>query len=109
MVMSNESHLQTITVLGGTGRFGAPYIRTFLQEGFSVRILARSPRKMAKRFPQADVCKGSMLRVSDVKKSLSGCQAAFLITPVGGNDDEQPELRAARCAIEAAKAVQLLQ
>jgi len=104
---SKVSSHQPLTVLGGTGRFGAPYIRTFMREGLPVRILARSPHKVARRFPQADVYRGSMMRGSDVKKVLSGSQAAFLITPVGGNDDAQLELRAARCAVEAARAVQL--
>jgi len=47
------------------------------------------------------------MNVSDVKGALDGVAAAFLITPVGGNDDDQIELRAARCAIKAARAVQL--
>ena len=104
---SNESHHQTITVLGGTGRFGAPYIRTFIEQGLHVRILARSPDKAIKRFPQADIRKGSMVHVSDVKKALLGSEAAFLITPVGGNDDIGLELKAAHCAIKAANTVQL--
>ena len=104
---SNQSLHHTITVLGGTGRFGAPYVRTFLNQGLSVRILARSPDKVIKRFPQADVRSGSMMRVSDVKKALMGSAAAFLITPVGGNDDAGLELKAAHCAIKAASAVQL--
>lgn len=104
---SNESHRQTITVLGGTGRFGAPYIRTFIEQGLSVRILARSPDNVIKRFPQADVRRGSMVHKSDVKEALLGSEAAFLITPVGGNDDVRIELKAAQCAIKAANTVQL--
>jgi len=99
--------LQTIAVLGGTGRFGTPYIHTFMNHGLIVRVLARSPDGVRKRFPTADVRHGNMLNISDVKKILDGAAAAFLITPVGGNDDTEIELRAASCAIKAAGAVQL--
>ena len=104
---SIESRRKTITVLGGTGRFGAPYIRTFINQGLSVRVLARSPDKVIKRFHKADVRRGSIVRVSDVKEALLGSAAAFLITPVGGNDDVGLELKAAHCAIKAANTVQL--
>lgn len=104
---SGTSKLQTIAVLGGTGRFGAPYIHTFMDYGLNVRVLARSPDMVLKRFPSADVLHGNMMNVSDVKKTLDKVAAAFLITPVGGNDDTQIELKAARCAIKAARAVKL--
>ena len=98
---------QTIAVLGGTGRFGASFIHEFLNHGLTVRILARSPGKAAKRFPRADVQQGNMMCVSDVKRALDGASVAFLMTPVGGNDDVQIELRVARSAITAAKACQM--
>lgn len=98
---------QTIAILGGTGRFGVPYIQTFLDHGLNVRILTRSPVKVTKSFPTADVLRGNMMSVPDVKRVLDGVAAVFLITPMGGNDDVQIELRAARSAIAAARAVQL--
>jgi uncharacterized protein YbjT (DUF2867 family) len=48
-----------------------------------------------------------MMNVTDLKAALHGVAAAFLMTPVGGNDDVQIELRAARCAIEAARHLRL--
>jgi len=105
---ADPSQRQTIAVLGGTGRFGAPYIRTFMDQGLRVRILARSPDPVHKRFPTADVLRGNMLNRFDVEQALDGAEAAFLITPVGGNDDIQIELKAVRCAIAATKAVRLL-
>lgn len=104
---SETKHRQTIAVLGGTGRFGAAFIDEFSDNGLKVRVLARSPRKVTKRFPQADVRRGNMMNISDVKRTLEGVAAAFLMTPVGGNDDGQIELRAARSAIAAARASQL--
>ena len=96
-----------MAVLGGTGRFGTPYIHTFLDHGLNVRVLARSPGKVIKRFPDADVLHGNMMNAPDVKRAFDGVAAAFLITPVGGNDDAQIELSAARSVITAAKAARL--
>lgn len=104
---SGTLHLQTIAVIGGTGRYGAPYIHTFMDHGLNVRVLSRSPGKVIKRFPDADVLRGNMMNVPDVKRALDGVAAAFLITPVGGNDDAPIELRAARNTIAAATAAQL--
>jgi uncharacterized protein YbjT (DUF2867 family) len=96
-----------IAVLGGSGRFGGPFIREFLDEGLTVRVLARSPRKAARRFPRARVMRGNMMHLSDVIHIYQGATAALLITPMGGNDDTCIELKAARTAIKAAAAVRL--
>jgi len=96
-----------VAVLGGTGRFGRPYIREFLAQGLTVKILARRHRKVARRFPQAQVLPGSMMDLSAVRRLLRGASAALLITPVGANDDPRIELKAACTAIAAAIATQL--
>ena len=93
----------TITVLGGTGHVGKVYIKEFLSASFNVRILARSPELVGKNFPEADIVRGSMMRDTDVARAMKGADAAFLITPIGGNNDPEPELKAARTAIKAAK------
>ena len=97
----------TIAVLGGTGRFGAPYIRELLAQGLAVRILARTPGPVAERFPGADVRRGSMMVVDDVRRTLDGMAGGLLITPVGGNDDTAIEMQAARVAAAAAQRVRL--
>lgn len=97
----------TITVLGGTGPFGAPYVNGFLRCGFIVRILARSPLTVQQRFPGARVISGTMMNPADVVQAMSGAASAFLMTPVGGNDDIEIELRAARSVLSAARAVRL--
>lgn len=96
-----------IAVLGGTGRFGEPYIREFLRLGLNVRILARAPERVGNRFPRAHVHRGTMLNPSNVKRVMAGTAAAFLITPVGGNDDTRIELTAAKAAIAGAQAARL--
>jgi uncharacterized protein YbjT (DUF2867 family) len=96
-----------IAVLGGTGHVGVPYITEFLAEGLQVRVLARTPEHVARRFPRAQVVSGSMMNEGDVTRVLSGADAAFLITPIGGNNDTGIELRAARAAVAAARETHL--
>jgi len=97
----------TIAVLGGTGHVGIPYISEFLAQSLKVRVLARSPERAAGRFPGSEVMQGSMMDADDVREALEGADGAFLITPIGGNDDAGLELRAARAAITAAKNARL--
>ena len=99
----------TVTVLGGTGHVGMVYIKEFLSAGFNVRILARSPERMGKSFPEADIVRGSMMQDTDVARVLKGADAALLITPIGGNNDSKLELTAARTAVAAAKVTKLPQ
>lgn len=103
----NSSRPPIVAVLGGTGPFGAPYVDEFIDQGLTVRVLARSPQTAAGRFPGAEVRRGSQLCVAHVKDIMNGASAAFLITPVGGNDDVGIELAAARRTIRAAQATRL--
>jgi uncharacterized protein YbjT (DUF2867 family) len=97
----------TITVLGGTGHVGRIYIQEFLSAGFNVKILARSPERVRRRFLEAEIVHGSMMQDTDVEHAMKNADGAFLITPIGGNNDPEPELKAALAAIEGAKASQL--
>ena len=105
--ITQTSKRPTITVLGGTGHVGMVYIKEFLSAGLNVRILARSPERVESSFPEANIVHGSMMQDSDVVCAIKGADAAFLITPIGGNNDPEPELKAARVAIAGAKASQL--
>lgn len=103
------SNRSTITVLGGTGHVGMVYIEEFLNAGFNVRILARSPKCVERCFPEVDIVHGSMMQDTDVACAMKGADAAFLITPIGGNNDPELELTAARTAIAAAEVTKLPQ
>ena len=102
-----RKYTHTIAVLGGTGHVGIPYISEFLAQGLKVRVLARSPERVTGRFPEAEVIRGSMMVAEAVRGTLEGADGAFLITPIGGNDDADIELTAARAAITAAKDARL--
>jgi len=105
--MIQISNSSTITVLGGTGHVGKVYIEEFLRSGFNVKVLARSPGCVKRHFPDAEIVHGSMMQDADVSRAMNGATAAFLITPIGGNNYTEPELMAARAAIAGAKASQL--
>jgi len=105
--MIQISNSSTITVLGGTGHVGKVYIEEFLRSGFNVKVLARFPGCVKRHFPEAEIVHGSMMQDADVSHAMNGATAAFLITPIGGNNDTEPELMAARAAIAGAKASQL--
>ena len=97
----------SIVLLGGTGHVGETYIEKFLAEGLQVKILARSPKHVAERFPRAEVVRGSMMERDDVARVIEGADAVFLITPIGGNNSPEPELKAAHTAIAAARVARL--
>jgi len=108
MKESNKTTSQlTIAVLGGTGHVGAPYITEFLDEVVHTRVLARTPERVARSFLRAEVLVGSMMHETDVTRVLEGTHAVFLIMPIGGNNDAEIELRAARATITNARAIQL--
>ena len=101
------SQQPTLTVLGGTGHVGKIYIQEFMRAGFNVRILARSPERVGRHFPEAEIVHGSMMRDMDVEHAMKNADGAFLITPIGGNNDPEPELKAALAVIAGAKASRL--
>ena len=101
------SRQHTITVLGGTGHVGRIYIQEFLSAGLDVRILARSPERVQKRFAEAEILHSSMMQDTDVERAMKNADGAFLITPIGGNNTPELELKAARAAIAGAKASHL--
>jgi uncharacterized protein YbjT (DUF2867 family) len=108
----SHEHIQTaqqptIAVLGGTGHVGRIYIQEFLSAGFRVRILARSPEHVRRNFPEVEIVRGSMMQDTDAERAMKNADGAFLITPIGGNNNPEPELKAALAAIEGAKASQL--
>ena len=97
------SNPQTIAIVGGTGRVGRTYIEEFPATGLRVKVLARSPEQVGKRYPSAETCGGSMMEHDDVAGAMEVVDAAFLITPIGGSNDSGPELIAAGSAIKAAQ------
>jgi len=91
-----------LTILGGTGHIARPFIKQFLAENVSVRLLARNPAEIQARYPQAEVLAGSMFDPAAVRRALDGAGAIFLITPIGPRNQVEIEVEAAQVAIAAA-------
>ena len=91
-----------IAALGCTGEVARPIVSGFLQQGVTLRLLARDPDAVSKRYPGAEIIAGSMADSGDVERALGGVDAAFLMTPMGMCDDAAPEIAVARAAIAGA-------
>ena len=93
-----------LVALGCSGPVAAPIINGFVRAGLSLRILARCPEPVARRYPEAEVVAGSMSDPDSVARALAGADAAFLMTPMGMRNDPVGEVEVARRALEGAKA-----
>lgn len=96
-----------IVALGCSGPVATPVLRGFLNEGVTLRILARSPESVARRYPKAEVIAGSMSDPVCVARALADVDAAFLMTPMGMRNDPSGEIAVAKQVLEGAKAAGL--
>ena len=96
-----------IVALGCSGPVAAPVLNGFLGEGVSLRILARLPEPVARRYPEAEVIAGSMSDPVCVARVLADADAAFLMTPMGLRNDPSGEIAIAKQVLEGAKAAGL--
>mmetsp|Transcript_4515 Transcript_4515/g.9091 ORF Transcript_4515/g.9091 Transcript_4515/m.9091 type:complete len:305 (-) Transcript_4515:58-972(-) len=93
----------TITALGCSGPVAAHIVTGFLGiEGVHVRLLARNPELVRDTYPNdnLEVIRGSMANPDAVAKATEGSDLAFLITPMGKNNDPTTEVNVARLAIK---------
>lgn len=98
---------RTLAVLGGTGPIARRFIEQFRLEGILIRLLARDPGRAAEAYPFANVIQGSMLEPEDIRRALQHSDAAFLITPIGPNNEVGVEAQAARAAVTAGQSAGL--
>ncbi len=92
----------SIAIIGGTGKISEPFLDGFLGLGMDLKILARSPQRISRRFPEAEVIQGSMMNEDDAARVMKGVDAAFLITPIGPRNNKDIEVQSARPSIAAA-------
>lgn len=90
----------TVAAIGCSGPVAHQFVDGFSSEGATVRILARNPAIVRKRYPDAEVIEGSMMEPTDVARAVAGVDVAFLVTPMGLNDDPTSEIEAARRVLE---------
>lgn len=81
--MINRAVMKTVFVAGATGYIGGRLIPRLLEQGYSVKALARNPQKLAARswasHPRLTICRGDILDPESFEQALSGCEAAFYL------------------------------
>jgi uncharacterized protein YbjT (DUF2867 family) len=70
-------------VLGGTGTLGAPVVRSLVERGHTVRLLARHPEHARGMFGAiAEVVEGDSTERDRIRSALAGCDAVHISLPV---------------------------
>ena len=71
-----------IVVFGASGNTGGVAARSLLERGESVRVVGRSAERLAALGKLgADVVEADLQKAEDVRRALSGAQAAYLLIP----------------------------
>jgi uncharacterized protein YbjT (DUF2867 family) len=75
--------MSQIFVTGATGYIGGRLVPTLLREGYSVRCLARTPKKLASRpwftDPRAQVIEGDVSDTEALTDHMRGCRVAYYL------------------------------
>ena len=67
---------QRVLVIGATGLLGGPVADGLREAGFTVRVMSRDARRVLDE--PFEVFAGDALRVADLEKALSGCEAVHV-------------------------------
>jgi uncharacterized protein YbjT (DUF2867 family)/uncharacterized protein YndB with AHSA1/START domain len=103
---------EPVFVTGATGYIGARLVPRLLEAGYSVRCLARSPRKVSDRpwgrDPRVTIVQGDLASATGLADAMRGCGAAFYLVHAmmsGGGDyasqDREMATAFARAAADA--------
>lgn len=75
-------------VTGASGYIGGKVVEALLEQGWQVRVLARSPEKLPEWGERVTVVEGDATDEQAVREAMRGADAAwFLIHSMGGEDD----------------------
>ena len=90
------SAIEKVLVTGATGYIGGRLVPRLLEQGYSVRCLARHPAHLEdRRWPGSEIVQGDALRPDDLENALHGMDAAYyLMHSVGSGDRDFPRLEA---------------
>jgi len=91
LTLAMKNNIQSILILGGTGRTGSQLINRALQKGFRVTALVRHPEKLNKLslHPNIEILKGDVLNYPDVYNAVQGNDA---IISALGRDGKKVEV-----------------
>ncbi|WP_044354551.1 NAD(P)-dependent oxidoreductase [Paenibacillus sp. E194] len=68
---------QTIAIVGGTGTVGKHVAATAIEQGYSVRILARRPERVQLKSPHAIIIEGNVSDETAIHSLLAGSDAVI--------------------------------
>ncbi len=78
--------INRIAVLGGGGRTGKYIVNQLLSQGYSLRLLIRSPEDFQLKNPDIEIVKGDAIDFETIRSLIKGCQA--VISTVGQRKNE---------------------
>jgi len=71
--------MRNVLVIGGHGMLGRPVVRRLVQEGFTVRAMARSVEKAQKLLPASvEVVKGDLENVDSIRKAATSMDIIYM-------------------------------
>ncbi len=112
----NVEDRKTVLVTGATGYIGGRLVSHLLDQGWFVRCLVRSARKLDRRpwstRPQLEVVEGDASDEMVVRKSMAGCEAAYYLIHsmmAAGAEYRDRDQELARTFAKAAAAAHLKQ
>ena len=97
----------TFAAIGCSGPIAEIFVNGLLERGCTLRILARNPAEVAARYPSAQIVAGNLMDPADVARAIVGVEAAFVLTPMGINDDPSLEIAAGKAIIAGAQVAKL--
>ncbi len=97
--------MDKILVIGGHGMLGRPVVRHLVQDGFTVRALARDPNKAQGLLPGAvEVVQGDLEDVASLRRAAEGMEAVYLNLETPNHKSPfRPDLDGVRNVIVAIK------
>lgn len=71
------NYIQTIAVIGGTGKSGKYLVRQLITQGYSVRLLHRHPETLILPTPPVEIIQGDARDYASIHALLKGCDAVM--------------------------------
>jgi putative NADH-flavin reductase len=93
-----------IAILGATGQTGGHALKSALDAGHHVRVLARDPAKLTVKHDRLEVVKGDATNVDDGARVVEGCEAVVAALGPQGLGTTTLRQDAARALVAAMKA-----
>ena len=72
---------ETVLITGATGNTGSAIVELLASSDTTVRIIARNPRQVAARWPDAEVAVADFDDAEQLAVALDGVDRAYLVTP----------------------------